>query len=128
MILIVDDDPVFLGAVTEALTLEGSQVLAAGNAVRALHFVEKIGSEVGVVLIDLNLGSVSGFDLIQAIKAIDANLPVIAFSGVLSQSVLESATMLGAAEVLQKPFSNKWHLAIERVRRSTGEATQTAKS
>ena len=130
MILIVDDDPVFLGAATEALTLTGSQVLAAGNADRALHLIERIGSEVGVVLVDLSLGKVSGFELIQAIKAIDRSLPVIAFSGVSSLDVLESATVLGAAEVLKKPFNDEWHAAIKRVRRQSNgrPPTQTAKS
>jgi DNA-binding NtrC family response regulator len=130
VILIVDDDPVFLGALTEALSIAGSQVLAAGNADRALGLIERIGSEVGVVLVDLSLGSASGFDLIQAIKAIDGSLPVIAFSGVSSLDVLESAKMLGATEVLQKPFNPAWYAAIERVRRhSTGiPPTQTAKS
>jgi DNA-binding NtrC family response regulator len=104
--------------------------LAAANADRALHVIERIGSEVGVVLVDLSLGNVSGFELIQAIKAIDRNLPVIAFSGVSSLDVLESATVLGAEEVLRKPFNDEWHAAIQRVRRQPNgrPPTQTAKS
>ncbi len=117
MRLIVDDDPVFLGTATAALTLEGNQVLAARDAPRALDLINRIGSEIDIVLIDLGLGNISGFDLIQAIKAGNRNPPVIAFSGVSSGGALESATMFGAAEVLEKPVSREWHAAIERVRR-----------
>jgi CheY-like chemotaxis protein len=117
VILIVDDDSEFLGAATAQLTRHGNHVLAAKDANRALALIETLGFEVGVALVDLNLGNMSGFELIQAIEAKDANLPVIAFSGVCSQSVLESATALGAQEVLRKPVDRNWHAAIERVRR-----------
>jgi glyoxylate carboligase len=36
---------------------------------------------------------VSGFDLTQAIKAIDDSLPVIAFSGVATRAALERSTI-----------------------------------
>jgi len=117
MILIVDDDPEFLGAATAQLTRDGNHVLAAKDANRAFSLIETLGFELGIALIDLNLGKLSGFDLIQAIEAKDASLPVIAFSGVSSQPVLESAMVCGAREVLRKPIDHKWRAAIERVRR-----------
>jgi DNA-binding NtrC family response regulator len=117
VILVVDDDPEFLGEATSALTLGGSQVLAARNAPEALKLIGKMGAAVDLALIDLTLGTASGFELIRGISAIDKGLPVIAFSGVSSLSTLQSATMLGAVEVLRKPINRKWTEAIERVRR-----------
>jgi DNA-binding NtrC family response regulator len=125
VILIVDDDPVFLGAATAALTVEQNHVLAAPNVARALELIDKIGSEIGVALIDLNLGSASGFDLIRDIKTIDANLPVIAFSGACTPATLESAMMLGAVEVLRKPINREWIAAIDRARRQVRNSTRS---
>ena len=117
MILIVDDDPVFLGAAIAALAGESDRVLAASGSSRALELIKQIGPVISLVMIDLSLGSDSGFELIQAVKAVDGELPIIAFSGVSSRSTLESATAFGAATVLRKPIGPDWFEAIARVRR-----------
>ena len=117
MILIVDNDPTFLGEATTFLTSKDERVLCAPNASRAIDLIKNIGSEFGVVLVDRVLRDSGGLDLISAIRDLDASLPTIAIGGAASDEVLESTKLLGAKEVLRKPVDDDWLVAIERVRR-----------
>lgn len=117
MILIVDDDPIFLGSATTALTAKDERVLCAQSATRALDLVKKIGSEFGLALIDLDLPDTNGFQLISMIKTLDEKLPVIAISEVFSDTALDSSKAFGAQETLRKPISDQWRVAIARLRR-----------
>jgi CheY-like chemotaxis protein len=66
--LIVDDNPGFLRAAQELLSLEGLAVVGvAATGVEAVSRVAKLRPD--VVLIDLNLGSESGFDLARVLAA-----------------------------------------------------------
>jgi DNA-binding response OmpR family regulator len=116
MILIVDDDPKFVGAAVEALGKD-EVVHYATDAPAAMHLLRVESSRFGVALVDLNLPGISGFDLIQAIRDYDAHLPIIAMSGVFAESSLETAKYFGATEALRKPFNEHWKIAIDRVRR-----------
>jgi DNA-binding NtrC family response regulator len=117
MVLIVDDDPIFLGNATVTLTSAGERVLCAPDAERALDLVSRIGSEFGIALIDLDLRESSGFDLITDIKKLDMDLPIIAISGVLSVAALESARVFGVEGLLRKPPGTEWNNEIARLRR-----------
>jgi DNA-binding response OmpR family regulator len=117
MILIVDDDPVFLGRATEFLTANDERVLCAPNVNRAVDLIKRIGSELGLALVDLELPDGDGFDLISQIRMLDANLPVIAISGVSSDATLQSSILVGAKGALHKPINDEWGAAINRLRR-----------
>lgn len=116
MILIVDDDPNFLEHAHSTLGRQ-ERVYVASNADHAMMLLGYIGADVGIALVDLDLPGTSGFDLIEKIRHFDSKLPVIAVSGVVSESVLESAREFGARETLRKPISGEWKPAIERLRR-----------
>jgi DNA-binding response OmpR family regulator len=124
MILVVDNDPVFLGRASAVFTSNNEQVLCARGTDRALELIMNIGSEFGVVLVDLDLDDGNGFDLISKIRKLDANLPVIAMSGVFSNATLESSKMFGAQEILHKPISDEWSLVVTRVRRTLNASSK----
>ena len=117
MILIVDNDPRFLGDAAAFFTSRDERVLCAPNGARAVDLVKSIGSEFGVVLVDSALRDSSAFDLISAIRSLDASLPIIAISEVASNAVLESVKPLGVKDALRKPVGDDWLVAIDRVRR-----------
>jgi DNA-binding NtrC family response regulator len=125
MILIVDNDPHFLGDATAFFTSKDERVLCALNAARAMDLVKNIGSEFGVVLVGLDLHDKNGFDLISAIREVDASLPIIAISGVGSNAFLERAKLFGAKETLRKPVDEDWLSSINRVRRYRSSDTST---
>src|SRR5438270_13498859 len=105
MILLVDDDAVFLRSAERVLAPEEG-VLFASNGNDALALMKAI--RFSVALVDLDLPSPGGFELIQRIRATAPHLPIIAISGVFSYSVLESAKEFGAVEILQKPVTPDW--------------------
>jgi two-component system cell cycle sensor histidine kinase/response regulator CckA len=117
MILIVDDDPAFLGRATEVLTSKTEQVLCAPNTRQALNLVNNIVSEIELALVDLDLGDSNGFDFIMSLQKLDVDLPVIAISGVFSDAALESSRVMGAKGILRKPIDDHWRDEINRLRR-----------
>ena len=116
MILIVDDDPYFLGDAVRALG-PSETVKYASDAPGAMNLLRSPSNQFTLVLVDLNLPGISGFDLIQAIRSLDAGLPIIAVSGVLAEAPLETARYFGASETLRKPVTLDWKATIDRLRR-----------
>jgi CheY-like chemotaxis protein len=115
MLLIVDDDPVFLEAAEEKLEHDRG-LLFAGSGEHARSLLETVGPDCGVVMVDLDLPGEDGFSLIRHVCRDYPELPVIAISGVIQMDVLESAKLLGARETLRKPITPEWNQAIARVR------------
>jgi CheY-like chemotaxis protein len=116
MILVVDDDPVFLEQAK--LQLAGSSergVFFAGDAPQALSLIRELGSDLSLALIDLDLPGTNGFELMLEVRDSFPDFPVIAISGVVHQKVLECAKAFGAIEVLSKPITSAWNDTIRRV-------------
>jgi two-component system, NtrC family, nitrogen regulation response regulator GlnG len=101
-ILLVDDDP----AVSETLVglFDNTEFrfhqLEDGN--RAIEFIDN--NSLDLVLLDVNLPSVSGLDVLKEIKRLDSNLPVIIISGYISTENAIAAMKEGAYEYITKPF------------------------
>jgi DNA-binding NtrC family response regulator len=72
-----------------------------------------------LVLTDIYMPDADGFELINALRAHNMSVPVVAMSGggrVGGYDNLSVATHLGAAAVIDKPFSNSSLIeTIERV-------------
>jgi DNA-binding NtrC family response regulator len=116
MILIVDDDSEFVREASLALhRIDG--ICSAPDASHAMRLLRAMHDQVGVVLVDLDLPGVSGFDLIYDLRQAAPGLPVIAISGVFSTDVLESAKVLGAKKALHKPVTPAWNSVVEELRR-----------
>ena len=114
MLLIVDDDPVFLAAAEEKLDSVG-EVLFAKNGQHARSLLETVGQHCGVLMIDLDMPGEDGFSLIRQMRRDYPALPIIAISGVVQSNVLESAKLVGARETLRKPITPEWNRVIARV-------------
>ena len=114
MILLVDDDPVFLEQ-AEAILNSDRRIFLASDAKHALELIEAVGFS--VALVDLDLPDQKGLELIRKIRAISPDLPIIAISGAFSKNALESAKLLGVVDVLSKPAKPEWKAAVERIRK-----------
>ena len=117
VILIVDDDPLFLEEARTALMAQSDRgVFLARDAKQAWDLVRTVGSGFSVALIDLDLPDVDGFQLIAGMRNKLPDLPIIAITGAFPPYLLESAKMLGAVEILQKPISPEWQTVVKRIR------------
>jgi two-component system response regulator RegA len=100
-ILVVDDDPVFNGVLVRALTRRGYEVTAAVDAEGALSAASQQAPD--AVVLDLNLGSVSGLNLIQPLLEIAPECQIIVLTGYASIATAVEAIKLGATQYLAKP-------------------------
>lgn len=115
MILVVDDDPKFLEEARLRLDA-GRGVFLAANAAQARSLIATVGTVFSLAVVDLDLRGQNGFDLIRDLHANYPDLPIVAVSGVFQRDVLETAKLVGAVEVLQKPIDPDWIPVLNRAR------------
>lgn len=115
--MVVDDDPDLLQSLRVLLESYEYQVIMAANAAAAIAAVSAQSPD--LVLTDIYMPDADGFELINALRRHNVTVPVIAMSGggrVGNYDNLSIATHLGAAAVIDKPFSNASLIeTIERV-------------
>lgn len=105
-LLIVEDDPVFTRLLVKLLTQAGHHTTAAADGHEALACLARHPYD--LVLTDILMPGMDGIDLIGELRRRQPALPILAMSGgrrsLSSQFNLESATLMGAAAILPKPF------------------------
>ncbi|MDD2500811.1 MAG: sigma-54 dependent transcriptional regulator [Geobacter sp.] len=101
-ILIIDDESFIRENVQRILHEDGYRVLEASNGSEAL---ELVGSdEVDLALLDLNLGTENGLELLGALKEANPELLVIIITGYGSVETAVDALKQGAFDYMKKPF------------------------
>ena len=83
-ILVVDDEPSIRELVARVLGRRGHRVIVCGSAPEALAVTEAID----LLLVDLVLPEMNGYDLTEALRRRSPNLPVVLMSGFLSDEAL----------------------------------------
>jgi DNA-binding response OmpR family regulator len=102
-VLCVDDDPSVLELLTDFLTIQGYEVLTAGNGVEAVLQVKQ--SKPQVVIMDLFMPRLGGLGALARIKALQPDIAVILISGVDSALDLVSESGLAVTAALTKPLN-----------------------
>lgn len=101
-ILVVDDEPYVLDAISSLLTELGYRVI---SSPRAKDAVEKLGqSRIDLVLSDIKMPEVSGMELLEKIHRLDPDLPVILMTAYAEMEVAIEALKRGAFDFILKPF------------------------
>ena len=101
--LVVDDDRTLRESCSNLLQLDGYQVTAAGRGPEALELLRH--RKFDIVLLDLYMSDVSGFDLLRAALETSPETIVIMMTGNPSVATSVEALRLGAWDYLPKPFS-----------------------
>lgn len=99
--LIIDDDPVFLGTMARALRRRGLEVSEALDPAQALELAARLRPR--RILLDLRLGQVSGLSLIAELLARSPGARIVVLTGYSSIATAVEAVKLGAADYLCKP-------------------------
>jgi len=106
-VLVVDDSAVNRMVLAKALTAEGHTTLTAEHGMRALELLRADDElPVDVVLLDLEMPELDGYETLRRIKADDAlrHLPVIVISSVDELESVVRCIEIGATDYLPKPF------------------------
>jgi len=103
-ILIVDDDPRNIFALAATLRARKFDCSAFQSAAEALEFL-KTGAAVDVVLIDMMMPEMDGYEAIPAIRAIKGrkNLPIVAVTAQAMAGDREKTLAAGADHYVSKP-------------------------
>ena len=101
-ILVVDDDPLTLRYVRDALVAAGYAALVTGDPREISSLIRT--KEPHLVLLDLMLPETDGIELMQSLPEL-ADLPVIFISGYRRDETIARALEVGAADYIVKPFS-----------------------
>jgi len=104
VVLAVDDSPVQLRLIQEALARNGYAVKSAGSAEKALEMLK--ASVPAVVVSDVTMTGMSGYDLCKAIKNDSklAKVPVILLTGEGAPKDFKAGRDAGAVVYITKPF------------------------
>jgi DNA-binding response OmpR family regulator len=124
-IMVVDDDPAMVGAITALVGTEGHQVVTAYDGLTAVRRFREERPD--LVLLDLAMPGPDGFHVAGQIRA-EGSAPIIVISGESSESGKVRALGIGADDYLVKPFGRAELLAriaavMRRARRSDSPDT-----
>ena len=108
-VLIIDDEAAIRESLELLLDLEGFIVVCAPDGAKGLQTLEE--SVFDLVLLDLALPGQSGFEILQAIRARHANLPVVMITAYGTVQNVVEAMHHGANNFVQKPWDNEKLLA-----------------
>ena len=105
-ILLIDDDPAVLDMVQTALGHYGMEVHAYAEGHQALLLMQNPAApEFDLVITDINMDDMDGFDVIRKVKATHPSLPVVLMTGQASVDYAIRAMRLGAANLFVKPLA-----------------------
>ena len=121
-ILVVDDDPLTLRFVRDALSAEGYEPVLTGDPQEVPHLINIKKPQ--LVLLDLVLPGTDGLELMEQVSEM-ADLPVIFISGYGRDETIAKALQEGAADYIVKPFSQTELVArVQAVLRRAAEPPQ----
>jgi two-component system response regulator HydG len=112
-ILIVDDEMAMLDILRILLKRAGYDVHTASNGQQGLDALPVVRPD--VVVSDIRMpGGVGGLDILNAVREMDATVPVILMTAQASLTSAIQAVNLGAFHYVQKPFANEEMLVVCR--------------
>lgn len=107
-ILIVDDSEMNRSILINILSPHYT-TLEASNGIEALALLQKYHFEISLVLLDIIMPEMDGFETLTAMKQLNwfHNIPVITISAENSADTIERAYNLGVVDYINRPFDKK---------------------
>jgi FixJ family two-component response regulator len=116
VVVVIDDDLDILHSLELVLSLCGYHAKLFASAEEFLSAASTI--EAACLVVDIQLGDISGLELVRALYAQGCELPVIFITGSHDELHRRRAMEVGCAAFLLKPFSAE--RLIETVRKAIG--------
>lgn len=102
-LLVVDDNPVNLLVAKRQLSGFGLHAAQAVNGISALEILKE--KEIDVILIDLHMPGMDGYELAGRVQILYPNVKVIIFTADILEEVRTRLWNMGLKHVLSKPFN-----------------------
>jgi PAS domain S-box-containing protein len=104
-ILIVEDEEAVGSMLQEFLTLSGYTVLKALNGVEGVQTFLEHKDAIDIIISDLGMPRLSGYDMFMRIREIDPDVRVILTSGYMDSDLKRKLLDAGARRFITKPYS-----------------------
>jgi len=104
-ILIADDSPTIRKFVSFSLKALGYEVIAACDGMEAVELLPT--SEIDLIITDLNMPNMDGFELIKTVRGNDKDIPIIILSSLKGSEEVDRGLSSGANSYMVKPFDPK---------------------
>ncbi len=105
-ILIVEDDIIGMGMIVNLLKPSKCKILNAVNGQEALETI-KINPDIDIILMDLKMPVMDGFEATRAIRKYFSDLPIIALTAYSLQKDKKKALDAGCNDIITKPISKE---------------------
>ncbi|HUF21537.1 MAG TPA: ATP-binding protein [Burkholderiales bacterium] len=114
-VLLIDDDVRNIFALTGALEMHGMIVINAENGVDGIETL-KNGPEIDIILMDMMMPELNGYDTIRAMRAFERfrQVPIIGVSAKAMKGDREKAVEAGATDYISKPVNVEHLLSLMR--------------
>ncbi|WP_321391744.1 sigma-54 dependent transcriptional regulator [uncultured Desulfuromusa sp.] len=111
-ILIVDDEAFIRENLERIISEDGYRPISTESPDEAIRIVAE--EDISLVLLDLNLGSSSGLDVLRAMRDVDPEILVIIITGYGTVESAVEALKIGAYDYIKKPFkADAIHLIVK---------------
>ncbi len=104
-ILITDDDTGCRETLREIVEPKGFRTLLASSGEEAVDIVRDPREVVHLVLLDMHMPTMTGLEVLQMVRQINAELPCILVTGDASASLFRQALQAHAFSVIPKPVN-----------------------
>lgn len=104
-ILVVEDEPLMRNLLHKLLARAGTQTMLAADGAEALEIYERHQREISVVLLDLGLPKISGWDVFDKMKERNPHVHVVVATGFLEPKIKERLQSGGVKHFIHKPFN-----------------------
>ena len=102
-VLVIEDEPQMRSMLTDNLEFEGYRVTAVASGEEALQVVSS--RHFALLLVDVMLPGISGFDVCQQLRARGIHVPIVVLTARTHEQDRVRGLDLGADDYVSKPFS-----------------------
>jgi DNA-binding NtrC family response regulator len=118
-ILVVDDESVIREGLTRILERDEFSVETAKNGHTAIELLQQ--KEFDLIITDLKMPGMSGFEVLNAVKVLQPDTPVIMITGFATVETAVEAMKSGTVDYIVKPFTPEQ--ILEKVHRALDQRT-----
>ena len=125
-LLIVEDNRSLRDMYVDYLQAEGHEALSALSGQEALDYLRE-GRRIDLLILDIKLPDMNGLELLEKMRALGFNAPVIVITGYGSIKTAIQSMHMGASDFLIKPFDiEKLGRSVKKVLKGYGLITKAA--
>ncbi len=123
-ILILEDDTLFAESLEDFLSEEGFEITLAQDGEKALDFTYE--KHFDLLLLDVNVPKLSGFELLQTLRQNQQNTPAIFITSFKDKASIKKGFLMGGDDYMTKPVDvDELHLRILALLKRSGKLQES---